>query len=234
MLNPNLDPHELAQRFREKGRIQILDFLQRDAAVALHHCLDQQVPWRLAYFDGEKGVTVTPEELAKKTPEKRAALNQRIIEEARDGYQFMYNSYMMVSAYKEGRDPELILHRLLEAINSPPYLEFMGIVTKVPGIIKADAQATCYLPGNFLKHHDDFDTEHGREVAYVISLTRDWQADWGGLLHFLDKSGRIIDTFVPRFNSISMFKVPIPHCVSFVSPFARQPRYGITGWFRSA
>ena len=43
---------------------------------------------------------------------------------------------------------------------------------------------------------------------------------------------RVVDTFVPLWNSLSLFRVPQPHVVSLVAPWAGSPRYSITGWFR--
>ena len=42
----------------------------------------------------------------------------------------------------------------------------------------------------------------------------------------------MVDTFVPLWNSLSLFRVPQPHVVSLVEPWAGSPRYSITGWFR--
>jgi Rps23 Pro-64 3,4-dihydroxylase Tpa1-like proline 4-hydroxylase len=67
----------------------------------------------------------------------------------------------------------------------------------------------------------------------VINLSRNWQADWGGLLQFLDSDGEVVRTLMPRFNTISLFRVPADHLVSPVAPFATGARYAITGWFRT-
>jgi Rps23 Pro-64 3,4-dihydroxylase Tpa1-like proline 4-hydroxylase len=67
--------------------------------------------------------------------------------------------------------------------------------------------------------------------AYVINLSRDWQADWGGLLQFIDESGAVSETFMPRWNTLSLFRVPQGHAVSLVAPWARAPRLALTGWF---
>lgn len=232
MLNPTLDLDALSREFQEHGRIQIRDVLEPDAAEAIYQCLHVQVPWTLAYIDGETSATLSEQQLNGLAPAEKAALQQRIHSRARDKFQFMYNSYMMVSAYKEGRNPELLLHRVLEYLNSEPYLDFARRVTGLNDIVRADAQATRYIPGHFLKNHNDLQENEGRLAAYVLGFAKDWQADWGGLLHFLDENGQVTDTFIPRFNSLTIFQVPVPHCVSYVAPFARQARYGITGWLR--
>jgi SM-20-related protein len=106
-------------------------------------------------------------------------------------------------------------------------------ITGRPEIRRADAQATRYLAGHFLRRHNDLHEEDGRVCAYVINLTRAWQADWGGLLQILDERGDVVRTLMPRFNTLSLFRVPTEHCVSPVAEFATGARYAITGWFRT-
>lgn len=233
MLDPNLDIDRLSRAFRDRARLQIPDVLQPDAARALHDCLDREVPWDVAFIGEQGSTTLSEQGLANMARRERETLLADIHRRAADGFQFHYNSYMMVTAYKAGRDPDLLLHRFLEYINSDPFLAFVRGVTGVSRIRKADAQATRYAPGHFLKQHNDITPEQGREVAYVLNLTRDWQADWGGLLQFMDEEGAVVETIMPRFNSLTLFRVPMNHCVSCVAPFAQRPRYAITGWCRS-
>lgn len=230
MLSPILDPSTLAPMLAARGRLQIPGFLAEDSAALLHQCLAREVPWSLAYNEGGVPKTLSAEALRALDPAARAALARRIHAEAADGYQFMYHSYMMVSAYLAGRDPQLPLHRVLEFLNSEAFLGFARALTGVAELKRANAQATCYLPGDFLKRHTDVHSSEGRRFAYVINLTREWQADWGGQLQFLGEDGAVLESFLPRWNSLSLFAVPAPHCVSFVAPFARAPRLSITGW----
>lgn len=233
MLNPALDVGVLRRQFATTGRLQITDALQAAVAERLFRCLDRDVPWTLAYIDGDRSVTLPHERLKALRPEEAAAIQSAVRSRARDNFQFMYNSYMMVEAYVQKRDPHLPLHRFLEFLNTPPFLDFIRQISGDGSIVKADAQATRYIPGHFLKRHDDSPKEEGRRLAYVLSLTKEWQADWGGLLQFLDESGAVIDTFMPRYNALNLFRVPTQHCVSYVAPHARQPRYSITGWLRT-
>ena len=71
-----------------------------------------------------------------------------------------------------------------------------------------------------------------RLVAYVLGLTPAWSADYGGLLQFLDAGGAVEETFMPRYNTLTLFRVPADHCVSYVSDFCTRSRYSITGWLR--
>ena len=72
-----------------------------------------------------------------------------------------------------------------------------------------------------------------RLAAYVLSLTPRWRAEWGGLLEFIGADGHIAAGYVPNFNSLRLFRVPINHHVSCVAPFAMAGRYSITGWLRA-
>jgi len=189
--------------------------------------LSQEVPWGLAFrLDGKPVTRIATASLDELEPEERQKLRQQLSEP----FQFIYNTYMMVTAYLEQRDPELLLHRVLEWLNSDEVLNYFRSLTGVAGIVKCNAQATRYLPGHFLKNHNDFNATEGRRFAYVLSLTKDWQADWGGLLQFTDADGNVARTIVPSFNALNVFEVPQDHSVSFVAPYAERPRLAITGW----
>lgn len=230
MLNPALDLRSLAEEFSRKNRIQIRDVLTPDAAEALYRCLEDQVPWGLAYIDGEENKLLPADKIARFSAADWAALDERVQARTPDKFQFLYNSYMMITAYKERREPGLILHRMVEWINSPTYLQLMRAVTGVGNILGADAQATRYMPGHFLRKHSDQVNHQYREVAYVLNLTKGWQADWGGLLQFMEEDGTITETYLPTFNSLTLFRVPMWHHVNAVAPAAASARYAITGW----
>jgi SM-20-related protein len=201
MLNPALDVRSLAEEFSRKNRIQIHDLLVPEAAEDLYRCLEDQVPWGLAYIDGEENKLLAADKLAYYTESDWAALDKRVQARGPDRFQFLYNSYMMITAYKERRDPSLILHRVVEWVNSPAYLQLLRAVTGVGNIMGADAQATRYMPGHFLRKHTDQVNNQYREVAYVMNLTKDWQADWGGTLQFVEEDGTVTETYLPTFNS---------------------------------
>jgi len=189
--------------------------------------LSQEFPWGLAFrLDGKPVTRIATASLDELEAEERQKLRQQLTEP----FQFIYNTYMMVTAYLEQRDPELLLHRVLEWLNSDEVLNYFRALTGVADIVKCNAQATRYLPGHFLKNHNDFNATEGRRFAYVLSLTKGWQADWGGLLEFTDADGNVVRTIVPSFNALNVFEVPQDHSVSFVAPYAERPRLAITGW----
>ena len=225
MVRGERDWAALRRRFQQDRRLLIPEFLEAAAAERLHAALAHEVPFDLAVrHDRADRKLVAP------TPAESAAAIARAAEEAADQhYGFAYDSYMMVTAYLEGRDPQLPLHRLLEVLNSPNYLDLMRFLTGQP-VVKLDAQATRYRPGHFLRRHNDFHPTDGRLCAYVLNLSRSWQADWGGLLQFLDAAGQVTGTFMPGYNQLAIFEVPQWHVVSLVAPWADAPRLSVTGW----
>ena len=228
MINNELDVETYRQQLAARGRVQIADFLQPDAAERLRDCLAREVRWTLAERSESTSRTRGREQAL--TDTEYQAVLETAYARARTEFQFVYDSYMLVRARKEGWDPELVLHFMLDFLNSPEFLDFARYLTNDAAINAVNAQATRYRPGHFLTPHEDISETEGRRYAYVINLTRNWKPEWGGLLQFID-AGNVIDTFAPRWNSLSLFRVPALHMVSFVSPWAGEERLAITGWF---
>ena len=157
---------------------------------------------------------------------------QCLYERSRNDFEFVFDRYRMIEARRDGQDPGLLLHVVVDFLNSQPFLEFARELTGDRGIRMVSAIAARYRPGHFLNMHDDKSGEEDRAFAYVINLSHDWQADWGGLLQFLDPDQNVAETFTPHWNSLSLFRVPQMHQVSLLAPWARENRYSITGWFR--
>jgi Rps23 Pro-64 3,4-dihydroxylase Tpa1-like proline 4-hydroxylase len=232
-LNPNLDRAALAAAFAKSGKLQIPDVLTVESASALRALLANRTPWCLAWQAGaEQPTQVVPDsKLRTLKPDELEAITARAF--ADPEYGFAYRSYPLVTAYLERWNPGSPQERLLEELNSPPMLEFMRAVTGMPQIAKLDGQATLYAPGDFLRPHTDAESQRGRLIAYVLNLTvGEWRPEWGGALTFLDGDGRAGEALLPRFNSLSLFRVPQWHEVSRVAPTAPIGRYAVTGWAR--
>lgn len=218
-------------RLAGSGRVQIPDILHPEAALRLRACLANEVRWTCAYREAGRSRTLDADRYAALDDGARLALLERAYAEARGGaYQFVYDSYMMVTAYLEARDPGLLLHRALEWLNAPGTLAWWRQLTGDAGIVRVSAQATRYRPGHFLRPHNDHDAAEGRRYAYVLNLGQGWQADFGGLLQFLGDDGSVSATLHPHYNSLNLFRVPQQHCVSQVAAYATGERLAITGW----
>lgn len=238
MLNPSIDRAAAAARFAARGRVQLRDFLDPGLAQELNRCLEAEVPWGLTYTKPEDGspVLLQAPELSARDPRGLESIHRDVIARAGKGFAFHYGTYMMATAYRERRDPGLKLHRVMEFLNTPAFLDLIRGITGSVEIMKANAQATRYRSGDFLTWHTD-GPNPARKAAYVINLARDWQEEWGGLLQFSDRrdSAQAVDeSYVPLFNSLSLFRVPAWHQVSRVSEAAPHARYAVTGWVLDA
>jgi SM-20-related protein len=235
MLNPQLDMRALAEEFRTRGnRIVVRDVFAPEFANRVFQCLKQDVRWGLAYNDQHGPQYLDPEKLTAMTADDAERFYDPIHQRARSGFQFRYRCYPMLDAYLKRQNPDLFLNQVVEYLNSPQMLGFARNVTGKAAIVRADAQATLFAPGDFLTQHNDLDPIKGRLVAYVLGFTKNWRPDFGGMLQFFDERHDVERGFLPHFNSMMMFSVPQNHAVTAVPAFAPVGRYSITGWFQDA
>ena len=232
MINNDLLLEPWRARLRAHGRVQIPGFLQEPSALRLHQCLREEVPWETA----QRSDAVLADGQDRSPPPGSAADEVALAAtclRAREGFEFYFDRYRMIDARRDGTDPQLVLHAVVDFLNSPQFLNFARQLTGDPAIRMVSAIGVRYRAGHFLRAHNDLANDEDRAFAYVINLSRQWSPDWGGLLHFLDpEQRRVVDTFTPLWNSLSLFRVPQPHVVSLVAPWAGSARYSITGWFR--
>lgn len=228
-LNPELDPTGLAAEFARHGRIQIQRLLTRPAAQRIYHCLTEETRYGLAVNGAEE-----KSDLQDLTPQQRQehakAAWRRV---GINGFQFLYDRHMLSRDGEPYTDPTHYWASVTQFLNGPDFLGLMRRVTGIDQIDFADAQATLYRPGHFLTAHDDNNPGPNRLVAYVMSFTTAWRPEWGGLLEFIDPEGQVEAGYVPSFNSLRLFRVPMKHYVSYVTPYAQAGRYSITGWLRA-
>ena len=232
-INSDLPVRSLAARFGSFGRVQIEDFLARDCAMALRQHLELGCEWRHLFNVDEQSVEV-PSDDWDSTPELNRERVSRIIDEgAAFGFQYQYDNIRAVDAPSERTRSSRLLDRFAQFMSSPTVLDLLMRVSGTDDIVYADCQATRYRAGDFLTPHNDELEGMNRRLAYVLSLTEDWQPRWGGLLHFNDGRGGIEETFPPRFNALSLFAVGQSHFVSQVASYAPVPRISVTGWLRT-
>lgn len=230
-LNPGLRPADYAEAYARDGVVQIEGLLPDDVADGLADVLERGTPWSLAHSNDAGGhELLEPAELARTDAAQLRARLQAVVGRATGGFAYLYLVYPMINAYLDGRAPDHPLNRLTEFLNSPDFIGFVHAVTGEP-VVKVDAQATCYRPGHFLTQHDDRGVGE-RRAAYTLGLTRRWRPDWGGQLLFHTPEGDVSRGFAPRFNVLTLFKVPLAHSVAPVAPYAAHPRLTITGWLR--
>jgi Rps23 Pro-64 3,4-dihydroxylase Tpa1-like proline 4-hydroxylase len=232
-VNTRIDPSQLQGNFRSSSWLHLRELLSNAAAEHLYRYLSEKVEWSLVLNDGDKVREATPSMRQAFAPDRERALSGFAYERAQKGFQFLYECRTVPEdPAQRALDPNP-LHRFVDFLNSGTFLEFARRLTGASDITFADAQATRYRPGHFLRVHNDGAGGMSRRVAYVFNLTPHWDADWGGQLQFIDNEGHIARAFVPRFNALNLFQVPQMHAVSIVAPFAVGARYSITGWLRA-
>jgi len=197
--------------------------------------MNKPAPWEMVFRHGKENWKLTQPEWDAMPRERKRLLFARINTQAGEAFQFVYRPYNLALAVREGRTPGLFLLKLAMFLGSEYFLTFARKVVGISEINSIDATATRYAASNFLTRHND-GVEEGpeRRCAYVMGFTRDWKPEWGGSLLLLNTGGQLVDTYVPCFNSLVMFKVPVEHCVTYVAPFAQRMRHSVTGWLSVA
>lgn len=233
-LNPDLDLEAAARAFAERGRIHLPDVLAPEAADRIYLGLaGADAMWaRSTIVKGE----VREFDLAwleSLPPAEKAAMRADRILRARNGFQFDFDNFRLSDAALQGARFGQASEPVFDFLNSPEFLAFARRLTGDDRIAFIDAQTTRYRAGHFLTLHHDDKPGHDRLYAYVLGFTRDWRADWGGLLAFLDADGHVEQAWTPAFNALNVFRVPTPHLVTQVADYAGGDRLSITGWMRS-
>jgi len=234
MLNPELDAAALAAEFAKDGRVRIRRLLEPGIAERVGEYCRTQLPFNFIFNLGGRNYVWSTADVAQKSKEELQKIQRDIWSEAQRGNGFQYGGYVMRMADRNTSDEALsYLHSLFDFLNSARMLEFIMQVTGSDDLVSADAPYTRYIPGQYLTRHRDIVDAQGRKFAYVLGFSRNWHPDWGGLLQFYEEDGTPRDAWVPEFNCLNLFATRHIHAVTYVTPFAGEPRLSLTGWFRS-
>lgn len=234
-LRPGHDAAALAEAFAAgAGRLQIVDFLRHDTALALFRTLTESAAWRLAVNRGEQVTDHPLGEVEAWPADRQADFDREVVEAGRDGFQFRYETIRLPEygpGWEQGAPP--LLQAFVDFMSSDSVIGLLREIIGRDDIAFADGHASRYQAGHFLTAHDDSNVDMGRRAAYVLNLTPQWRPDWGGALLFYDERGNVARGFTPSFNTLNLFRVPQPHSVGWVTPLAGAPRYAVTGWLRA-
>ena len=229
-INPTHNLPELARTLKRTGRLQVPNFFTDDSAEYLYQLLVEHKNWYLAYNNGGQFFESTMEQLDALTPQQREKFMGNINRRAQTQFQYIFRQYYISQAIQLNEHPGDPMHQMHAFMNSDETLRVMRTLTGDSTVSKADSYASMYKPGDFLTTHDDRHEKHDRVAAYVFSMTKNWQKDWGGHLAFFDDKGNITDAFIPSFNTLNIFLVPQMHSVQLVAPFAGANRTSYLGW----
>ena len=229
-----LDPAQAAGVLRRFGRVHLTEVLPDATARALHRSLAEETPWRRHLCAGESDVALPIEAFEARPDDWRRDVYAAVRASAAAGFSYLFDNYPVAEALEAGSRLGVLVEQVYDALNSDVGLQWLRAVTGEPRVAYVDAQATRFLPGHFLTQHDDGVAGKDRLYAYVLNLTPEWRADWGGLLLFTDGDGHVAEGYTPAFNALNLMRVPQAHLVSEVASYAPVPRLSVTGWIRSA
>jgi len=232
-LAENIDIDNLNTSFLKNGYIIVKNALNNDTANYLFEKFSMQEEWNLVFNHNGLHQDLNSTEVAQWSADKKNDLQLIVHQQASQGFQYFYEAIPIYDIYNNNIMPGHFFNDILEFLNSSTVLDFYRNLLSAPEISFADAQITRFSAGSFLNCHDDSVDNKNRVAAFVINLTKDWRADWGGALHILDDESQIQQSFLPSFNEINIFRIPVDHYVGIVAPFAKGDRLSITGWLRS-
>jgi Rps23 Pro-64 3,4-dihydroxylase Tpa1-like proline 4-hydroxylase len=241
VINSKLDFEKIRQAYQVRNRIIIPDFLNEPAAEYIYKGFQDITANNLWYqmnygnhkfFDKSKKFYVENKAhftyKYEKYPVQNIPLSGLIA--------FRHNTEHLIQF---ANNPELELpenhafRKLGEMLNSK---EMHNIIAMITGLKITPEKVSCfasrYTAGDYNGAHDDGNAP--RVVAFVLNMTKYWLPHWGGnLTIFDDRYENIIDIFMPKFNSFSLFNVPLPHAVLPVSIFCQSERLAVSGWYHN-
>src|SRR5512139_1398815 len=228
-LNSRLDEGEIAKALAADRCVQIPDFLDPAAAETLLQYLESSPNWRHVLNAGENVYEIDCSQLDAMDDENRRILDRKTDQEAASGFQYRFDTIRVPDDEEQRAALATPLADFASFMSSVSVIQWFREITGCEAIDFADAQATRYRNGAFLTRHDDAVEGKKRYFAYVLNLTRDWRAEWGGLLFFPGDDEIRIDALVPEFNVLNLFEVGQQHGVSQVASYAPRPRISVTG-----
>lgn len=232
-LSKSIDRERARASMDAHGHAAIRPVLQAGDAKRLHERVTSWPHWGLVtHLEGEHRM-LDAAGMETVDPVKKAQFNALVHKQAAQGFQYLFDNFALYEMGRKDKLDDPVLKAAFDLVRSDAFLELARAVTGAEDIAFADCQLTRYRPGHFLTLHDDGNVGKNRRAAYVLNLTPDWKADYGGQLQILDEAGDVERAYTPGFNRLLMFKVPRPHLVSCVAPFAPGARYAITGWVRA-
>lgn len=225
------EKQKLQRQYQEKGILVIPDFFAVDIAEELHTFLSKKMEpswWRLSTSHTDGSRETIPFAVENYSLMQRAwdRISPCMQSPGMFSYRFFRTTDHVPQCY-------CILCNFRELLSSPEVLDLLIQLTSFPLARINNSFASKYNEGCYLSAHTD---KGNGELAFVYNVSKDWHPMMGGCLHMLDPYTLLdVNTVItPRFNSLTLFRVPkegIPHYVSPVSPNVTADRLAFSGWF---
>ena len=235
VINTELDIESIRKEFTNKRVVVIKDFLREDVAERLHKYLTEEMPsdwWIISTaprIGGDDGFDLTPN-----LDDNRDEINRKYLHtlEAFKEGKFSYSFHRTINDHHHGCT--CLECDFREWLVSPEQISFLNKTVDIEVSTTDEVFAAVYLPGDYLSPH--VDSPNG-SVGFVLQLTKNWEPQFGGNLHFLNNETSEIERVeVPTFNTLTFFDLPPGvgklHYVSHVSPGVEELRLTYAGWFK--
>jgi Rps23 Pro-64 3,4-dihydroxylase Tpa1-like proline 4-hydroxylase len=237
MINSTLDIDKLKKEFKKLKKVRIIDFLDSKTAARVYNWFNTQMPddwWYLSTMPKRPGVDLATDNERMLEDYQSMAVNHyksKLAHKAFDTGTFSYSFKRTIDNHVDGCT--CIECEVKQLLNSKEVIEFLNKITDYNLTEPYELFASKYEHGDFLSiHHDG---PNGR-VGFVLNLTKDWRADYGGLLNVLTEDySKVTDTIIPGYNTLTLFDSStsdgFPHFVSHVN-VQNKKRISYTGWYR--
>ena len=125
------------------------------------------------------------------------------------------------------KECDCVCCKLEHTMTNCSFIHLIEKITQTRGLRCTEVNIANYSKGDFINIHRD---EGKGKFALTLSLTSNWSASYGGLLHFIGESDEI-RTVVPSLGNIVIFKID-EKSDHFVSPVTvDRQRYMISAWY---
>ncbi len=228
------DIEQLAQSFCRNGYVLVPNVLSTEFAKAVLARAQSWTEWNLVTRIGDAHKAFDAKAMSELPVDKSEAFLAMVHAQARSGFQYLYERYPLDDRARMGLLTDPILAQALQSVRSAAFIALLKQITQIGDLEDTDLQLSRYRAGHFLTGHDHSHAPGLRRAAFVINLTQNWRADFGGILQFIDADGHIERAFTPSFNAMALFRVPKPQAVSAVPAFVDKPRFALTGWGSAA
>lgn len=230
-INPALKKKDLASQFQAKSRLQVENFLDPKDAEKVFEMVNSCRHFKFKYNEGDKEVFVKPMELKGMTERRLREFGNRIFNTAQKG-QFQYTYYSCPLSRETLSENQKLkpFGEVLDFLDGKDMQNFLKTVTgeKVTG---ANAEVQWFKTDSFQTTGDGLHRREKRVLGYALEMTKDWNEDAGGVRFFKSKNGEVEDFYIPKFNSLTLFKVPMKNSISYITGYATGLKLSISGWF---
>jgi SM-20-related protein len=221
--------------FGEDGRVSVPHFVNGESARALYRELCECDSWGLRICDGERMAGLPPKAYADASTKERTAYMAKAYTAAQSGFAFMREELWpvtdgapdLVTKYVGATGTGQALAGYLHFVRAAEFSNFVREVFGVRSVTLVRLTVECYKSGHFFGFTKGAPPD--AEFGFCFDLTPSWISEWGGLLEFCTFSGGLAQTYMPRFNCITLYRLSKSRGISFVTPFARRARYSIVG-----